>query len=89
MFEKIPDIFPDMNFTRSEFTCGWTSPYHIDGSKSADGLGDTSFISEIWPDVIQEHDGTTVNVIEFYARRTKQSIETALRDLCNLYGVVC
>ena len=89
MFEKIPEIFPDRRFVWSKFTGGWCSPYHIDGSKSADDLGDTSFISAIWPDVIQEHDGTTANVIEFYARYTKQSIETALRDLCNLCGVEC
>ena len=87
VFEKVPDIFPDMDFTRSEFTGGWVCPYYVNGIKSADGLCDTSFISEIWPDVIQEHDGTTANVIEFYTRYTKQSTETAIRDLCNLCGI--
>ena len=92
MFERIGDIFKDMNFTRDRK--GWRSPLKLNKSASKSGRKDKTVISLKCPSLVAEFGEKPVNLIGFWLmyngkdpNAKGEEFVNAVRELCEKTGV--
>ena len=85
MFERIDEIFPDMDFQFKRKD--WISPLKLDGSPAKIRRRDKSVITSRYPDRILEHGGGTIGVIDFYMQKTGLSFPEARKELSRICGL--
>ena len=85
MWERIPEIFPKMNFSR--YRGYWISAKHLDGSESKSKSKDQTYVHFKAPRTACDQNGASTSLIDLYMEQTGKDFAMALRDLCNLCGV--
>lgn len=85
MFERIDEIFPDMDF--SPTSKAWISPRKLDGSPAKFPRRDKSVITSRYPDRVLEQGGETIGVIDFYMKRNGLSFPEARKELSQICGL--
>lgn len=85
MFDRIDEIFPDMNFHLSGGV--WKSPLKLDGTPAKTPRRDKSVITSRRPDKILEQGGETLGVIDYYMTKTGLSFPEARKELSRICGL--
>lgn len=85
MFERIDEIFPDMDFHFSGRA--WKSPLKLDGSQAKFPRRDKSVITTKHKGGIYEQGGETIGVIDFYMQRNGLSFSEARKELSRICGL--
>ena len=92
MFERIGDIFKDMNFTR--YRKGWRSPLKLDKSTPKTARNDKTVISLKCPSLAAEFGEKPVNLIGLWLmyngkdpNAKGEEFINAVRELCEMTGV--
>lgn len=85
MYERIDEIFPDMDFRRTGKA--WESPYKLDGTPAKEHRTDKSRITASVPGSIIEQGGGAIGVIEYYSQRNSLSFGEARRELSRICGL--
>ena len=85
MFERIDEIFPDMDFSFSGRA--WKSPLKLDGSPAKSPRRDKSVITTKHKGGIYEQGGETIGVIDFYMQKTGLSFPEARKELSRICGL--
>ena len=85
IFDRIDEIFPDMNFSYSGNA--WKSPLKLDGTPAKNKRRDKSVITRGVPERVLEQGGESIGVIDFYMQRNGLSFQEARKELSRICGL--
>ena len=88
LYGSIPQILPDLHFTKSRKGDKWISPLHYDGSEGTDKRPDRSQVTEkhptrVWDNSRQE----AKDIITLYMERHGLEVWEAVNRLCSIVGI--
>ena len=88
LYGSIPQILPDLKFTKSKRGDKWISPLHYDGSEGTDRRPDRSQVTEkhptrVWDNSRQE----AKDIIALFMERNGLEIWEAVKRLCAIVGI--
>lgn len=88
LYGSLPQILPDLHFTKSKKGDKWISPLHFDGSEGTDSRPDRSQVTEkhptrVWDNSRQE----AKDIITLFMERHGLEVWEAVKRLCAIVGI--